>query len=177
MRQTARARGSPPTSTPRASRRRPPAPPPPASPPPPAPPPRAAVNKFSDLTGAEWKAAYTGGYRAKEKRSKNVNLTLLHETALPASVDWDAKGAVTPVKNQGQCGSCWAFSTTGSTESSYFIAKGTLVSISEQELVDCAGKEGNQGCNGGLMDYGFQYIIDNKGICTEASYPVRGARA
>jgi len=132
---------------------------------------KMAVNKFSDLTGAEWKAAYTGGYRAKEKRSKNVNLTLLHETALPASVDWESKGAVTPVKNQGQCGSCWAFSTTGSTESSYFIKTAKLVSISEQELVDCAGKEGNQGCNGGLMDYGFQYIIDNKGICTEASYP------
>jgi len=130
-----------------------------------------AVNKFSDLTAAEWKAAYTGGYRAKEKRSQNVDLSLLHGTALPASVDWTTKGAVTPVKNQGQCGSCWAFSTTGSTESSYFISSGTLLSISEQELVDCAGKEGNQGCNGGLMDYGFQYIIDNKGICTEASYP------
>jgi len=129
-----------------------------------------AVNKFSDLTGEEWKAAYTGGYRAKEKRSTNVDLSLLH-AAPPTSVDWEAKGAVTPVKNQGQCGSCWAFSTTGSTESSYFITKGSLLSISEQELVDCAGKEGNQGCNGGLMDYGFQYIIDNKGICTEASYP------
>jgi len=130
-----------------------------------------AVNKFSDLTAEEWKAAYTGGYRAKEKRSQNVNLSLLHESALPASVDWEAKGAVTPVKDQGQCGSCWAFSTTGSTESSYFLATGKLVSISEQQLVDCAGKEGNQGCNGGLMDYGFQYIMDNKGICTEASYP------
>jgi len=130
-----------------------------------------AVNKFSDLTAAEFKAAYTGGYLAREKRSKNVNLTLLHASALPASVDWTTKGAVTPVKDQGQCGSCWAFSTTGSTESAYFIATGKLVSLSEQELVDCAGAEGNQGCNGGLMDYGFQYIIDNKGICTEASYP------
>jgi len=129
------------------------------------------ANKFSDLTGEEWKAAYTGGYRAKEKRSVNVDLSLLHGAAPPKEVDWTTKGAVTPVKNQGQCGSCWAFSTTGSTESSYFLAKGTLVSLSEQELVDCAGKEGNQGCNGGLMDYGFQYIIDNKGICTEASYP------
>jgi len=134
---------------------------------------KMAVNKFSDLTGEEWKAAYTGGYRAKEKRSKNVNLTLLHtpKEALPTSVDWTAAGAVTPVKNQGQCGSCWAFSTTGATESAYFVANKKLVSISEQQLVDCSGAEGNQGCNGGLMDYGFEYIIKNKGICTEASYP------
>jgi len=130
-----------------------------------------AVNKFSDLTAEEFKSLYTGGYRAAEKRSKNVNLTLLHKTALPASVDWNAKGAVTPVKNQGQCGSCWSFSATGSTESATFLKTGTLPSISEQQLVDCAGKEGNQGCNGGLMDYAFQYIIDNKGICSESAYP------
>jgi len=129
------------------------------------------VNKFTDLTGEEFKALYASGYRAHEKRSQNVELSLLHGAAPPASVDWTTKGAVTPVKNQGQCGSCWAFSTTGSTEGAVFIAKGTLLSLSEQQLVDCAGKEGNQGCNGGLMDYGFQYIIDNKGIGSEASYP------
>jgi len=136
-----------------------------------------AVNKFSDLTAEEFKAAYTGGYLAREKRAMDLNRERIAEntSALPASVDWAAKGAVTPVKDQGQCGSCWAFSTTGSTESSYFIATGKLVSLSEQQLVDCAGKEGNDGCNGGLMDYGFQYIIDNKGICTEASYPYKAA--
>jgi len=129
------------------------------------------ANKFADLTGEEFKTRFASGYRAQEKVSKNVNLSLKQETALPTSVDWSAKGAVTPIKNQQQCGSCWAFSTTGSVEGISFIKTGTLPSLSEQQLVDCSGAEGNQGCNGGLMDYGFQYIIDNKGICTEASYP------
>jgi C1A family cysteine protease len=130
-----------------------------------------AVNKFADMTAEEFKALYASGLRAQEKRSKNVNLSLLHAKANPTFVDWEAKGAVTPIKNQQQCGSCWAFSTTGSVEGISFISTGTLPSLSEQQLVDCSGAEGNQGCNGGLMDYGFQYIIDNKGITTEAAYP------
>jgi len=129
------------------------------------------LNKFADLTGEEFKALYASGYRAHEKRSKNVNLSLLHAQANPASVDWSTKGAVTPIKNQEQCGSCWAFSTTGSVEGISFISTGTLPSVSEQQLVDCSGAEGNQGCNGGLMDYGFEYIIKNKGITSEAAYP------
>jgi C1A family cysteine protease len=131
------------------------------------------VNKFADLTGEEFKSTYASGYRAQEKVSKNVDLALLRSnaSALPTSVDWEAAGAVTPVKNQGQCGSCWAFSTTGSTEGAVFVSGKPLPVLSEQQLVDCSGSEGNQGCNGGLMDYGFQYIINNKGIGSEASYP------
>ena len=132
------------------------------------------VNKFADLSRKEFARLYiNGGYNNASMRTRNVNWNLVrtNKTALPTSVDWTTKGAVTPVKNQGQCGSCWAFSTIGSTEGAWFLKNGSLVSLSEQQLVDCASAEGNQGCNGGLMDYGFQYIIDNKGVSTEAAYP------
>jgi len=90
---------------------------------------------------------------------------------LEASVDWVSKGAVTPIKDQGQCGSCWAFSTTGSTEGAYEIASGKLKSLSEQQLVDCSKQ--NNGCQGGSMELAFTYL-EGAGSCTEASYPYKG---
>merc|ERR1719353_2310915 len=104
------------------------------------------------------------------KAQDNV-VTLPAATA--SSVDWTTKKAVTPVKNQGQCGSCWAFSTTGSVEGINAITTGKLESFSEQELVSCAKSYGNQGCNGGLMDDGFKYIIA-KGDVLETEYPYTG---
>jgi cathepsin L len=125
-----------------------------------------ALNEFSDLTGQEFKAMYNG-----LNITKTYKLVGKTEITAPATQDWRTKGAVTPVKNQGQCGSCWAFSTTGSTEGAYFLRTGKLNSLSEQNLVDCSVPQGNQGCNGGLMDQAFQYIISNNGIDSEASYP------
>ena len=128
------------------------------------------VNKFADLTAEEFKARYTGGFISRH-HAHGLRGQRVISTALPASVDWSAKGAVTPVKNQGQCGSCWSFSATGALEGAWFLNTTKLVSLSEQQLVDCSTAEGNQGCNGGLMDYAFQYVIDNKGLTTEAAYP------
>jgi cathepsin L len=127
-----------------------------------------AINEFADLTTEEFTAIYTGVSISKTYDEK------LHEEKSRSggdTVNWVDKGAVTGVKNQGQCGSCWSFSATGSTEAAHFFATGNLVSLSEQNLVDCSTAEGNDGCNGGLMDQAFQYIINNKGIDTEASYP------
>jgi len=139
------------------------------------------VNQFADLTNAEFNARYKGlnmtalaarTSQTSEPAPRNPTLTCPKSTLLPnATCDWRAANAVTPIKNQGQCGSCWAFSTTGSTEGAHALSKSQLVSLSEQNLVDCSQKEGNEGCNGGLMDYAFEYIIKNKGIDTEASYP------
>merc|ERR1712124_81533 len=85
-----------------------------------------------------------------------------------ATIDWTTKGAVTPVKNQGQCGSCWAFSTTGGLEGAWQLSTGNLVSMSEQQFVDC--DTGSSGCNGGLMDQAFGWA-ENQAIATESSYP------
>jgi len=129
------------------------------------------LNRFADLTNSEFLERYTG-----------FNRPLIHvidaehqyeydsTQALPVSVDWRTKGVVTAIKDQGQCGSCWSFSATGSTEGAWALNY-SLVSLSEQNLMDCSRSYGNLGCNGGLMDYAFKYIIDNKGIDTEASYP------
>ena len=133
-----------------------------------------AMNKFADLTSEEFAEQYiTGGYDTfmAFRRSFPYRNFMMPSIGAPASVDWTTQGAVTPVKNQGQCGSCWAFSTTGSVEGAWFLSNGTLVSLSEQQLVDCSSAEGNQGCNGGLMDSAFEYIIKNKGLTTEANYP------
>jgi C1A family cysteine protease len=125
------------------------------------------INEFADLTTEEFESKYLHGYTHHNKAHKQIK----ENVKLPQEVDWTTKGAVTPVKNQGQCGSCWSFSTTGAVEGAWFLHSGELISLSEQQLVDCSGPEGNDGCNGGMMDYAFEYIIKNGGICSEESYP------
>jgi len=132
------------------------------------------MNKFGDLTVEEFSQIYKGlKYTSLPAPAHHMpNEVVVAPIKVPASVDWRTKGAVTAIKNQGQCGSCWSFSTTGSTEGAHKLQKGkALVGLSEQNLVDCSSAEGDQGCNGGLMDDAFTYIIKNNGIDSEASYP------
>merc|ERR1711998_366654 len=100
----------------------------------------------------EFKRLYTGGYKAGSSMLGDLPYLGEHETVESSgSVDWTTKGAVTPVKDQGQCGPCWAFSTTGGLEGAWEIATGNLKSLSEQQYVDCDTAGGNAGCNGGDM--------------------------
>jgi len=125
-----------------------------------------ALNKFGDLSAEEFSQLYLGTrFTATGPMHKSA------PQALPASWNWNTRGAVTPIKNQGQCGSCWSFSTTGSTEGCHFITTKKLVSLSEQNLMDCSTSQGNQGCDGGLMTQAMDYIISNGGVDTESYYP------
>jgi len=133
-----------------------------------------AINKFADLTSAEFGKIYNGYRMDMHNNKPKVNGKVFEvdpNFTAPTAVDWRTQGYVTDIKDQGQCGSCWAFSTTGSLEGQHFKASGKLVSLSEQNLVDCSTAQGNQGCNGGLMDQAFTYIKVNNGIDTEDSYP------
>ena len=133
------------------------------------------MNKFADLTNTEFLERYTG-LRTRLIHVEDPAHAFNYDStqALPTSVDWRNKGAVTGVKDQGQCGSCWSFSTTGSVEGAWAL-NFSLVSLSEQNLMDCSRSYGNYGCNGGLMDSAFKYIIANGGIDTEASYPYKAS--
>jgi len=122
-------------------------------------------NQFSDLTLEEFQALPIRGFQGKGAATLGVHQYNGEELA--ASVDWRTKGAVTPVKNQGQCGSCWAFSTVGGLEGAWQIGTGSLTSMSEQQFVDCS--KANSGCNGGLMDTAFQYA-EGTSVATESSY-------
>jgi len=132
------------------------------------------INEFADLTNEEFVSQYTGYIPLQRSYLRSLN-EVESPAAAPTDWDWRSHNKVTAIKDQGQCGSCWAFSAVGSIESGYAIDNNVdaTVTVSEQQLVDCSAAEGNEGCNGGLMDSAFQYVIDNGGLCTESAYPYK----
>lgn len=128
---------------------------------------RLGITQFADFTHLEYKR-YLGlapSLRRKQPSLLGKSAFIYAETDPPGRVDWRDRNAVSEVKHQKACGSCWAFSATGAVEGINAIKTGNLVSLSEQELVDCDPND--LGCNGGLMEYAFQFILDNGGIDTE----------
>ncbi|XP_010541349.1 PREDICTED: thiol protease aleurain [Tarenaya hassleriana] len=133
---------------------------------------KLSVNQYADMTWEEFGRERLGA-------AQNCSATLkgnhkLTDNTLPETKDWREDGIVSPVKDQGKCGSCWTFSTTGALEAAYHQAFGKGISLSEQQLVDCAGAFNNFGCNGGLPSQAFEYIKYNGGLDTEETYPYTG---
>ncbi|XP_047951072.1 ervatamin-B-like [Salvia hispanica] len=133
-----------------------------------------AINEFADLTNEEFLSTRTG-FKMGSHSHRNASSSFMYADVAdaPASVDWRTKGAVTDVKNQGHCGCCWAFAAVAATEGINQLSTGKLVSLSEQELVDCETR--SSGCFGGYPDAAFEYIASNGGLSAESDYPFEGA--
>ncbi|KAK9713562.1 hypothetical protein RND81_06G035400 [Saponaria officinalis] len=139
---------------------------------------KVGLNRFADLSNEEYRSMFLGTRVNPNKivnggRKASLRYWPVPGDRLPKAVDWRKTGAVNHVKDQGQCGSCWAFSTVATVEAINQIVTGNMTSLSEQELVDC-DRAADQGCNGGLMDDAFKFIIQNGGLDTEADYPYKG---
>ncbi|KAH7544953.1 hypothetical protein FEM48_Zijuj01G0040700 [Ziziphus jujuba var. spinosa] len=112
---------------------------------------KLSVNEYADQTNEEFRASRNGYKRSSNSKSSQTSFRYEDVSAVPSSIDWRKKGAVTPIKDQGQCGCCWAFSAVAATEGITQLKTGKLISLSEQELVDCDTSGEDQGCEGGLM--------------------------
>jgi len=134
---------------------------------------KQGINQFTDMLKEEVTSTMNG-YRSSKKVKSDQVFVGIGNSSLPDTVDWRTEGIVTRVKNQLNCGSCWSFSATGSTEGQWALSTGNLVSLSEQQLVSCANVRNgyqNLGCNGGNADWAFAYMIDVGGLESEADYP------
>ncbi|XP_060194735.1 zingipain-2-like [Lycium barbarum] len=137
---------------------------------------KLGINEFADITSDEFFAKYTALNMPSHPSpspmsSTEFKINDLSDDDIPSYLDWREHGAVTEVKQQGECGCCWAFSAVGALEGAYQIAKGQKIELSEQELLDCTAS--NYGCRGGLMTGAFDFIIKNGGISTESDYPYK----
>uniref|UniRef100_A0A2N9IJ45 Peptidase C1A papain C-terminal domain-containing protein n=1 Tax=Fagus sylvatica TaxID=28930 RepID=A0A2N9IJ45_FAGSY len=131
------------------------------------------ILQYPYLTNEEFKTS-RNRFKKHACSTKSTSFKYENVTVVPSTLDWRKKGAVTPIKDQGQCGCCWAFSAVAAMEGITQLTTGKLISLSEQELVDCDTSGEDQGCEGGLMESAFQFIKDNNGLTTEASYPYNG---
>jgi len=143
------------------------------------------MNQFADMSGDDFLMyihGHTGSCMNHRTVQERVAMTeVVPDVEAPEAIDWtdvDGESYVSAVKNQGHCGSCWAFSTTGAIEARSAIANkqtgADIVTLSEQQLIDCSKSYGNKGCNGGLMDNAFKYVAAEGGLCSEADYPYTG---
>ncbi|XP_062184529.1 cysteine proteinase 1-like [Phragmites australis] len=139
------------------------------------------VTKFSDLTPAEFRRQFLGLRRGSPLKGSAHEAPILPTDGLPTDFDWRDRGAVGPVKDQGSCGSCWSFSTSGALEGAHFLATGKLEVLSEQQMVDCdhecdpsEPRSCDAGCNGGLMTTAFSYLQKAGGLESEKDYPYTG---
>jgi C1A family cysteine protease len=128
---------------------------------------------YTDFPRASFKATHHNANFSQHMKNRKPIQYRVHTQGQATAIDWRARGAVTGVKNQQQCGGCWSFSTTGNIEGQWFLAGNPLTSLSEQELLSCDTTGGNNGCDGGLMDYAFQWLINSQQgtIVTASSYP------
>uniref|UniRef100_A0A671VH11 Cathepsin S n=1 Tax=Sparus aurata TaxID=8175 RepID=A0A671VH11_SPAAU len=135
------------------------------------------MNHMGDLTPEEILQSYATFIPPTDIQRAPSSFDRTSSPPVPDTIDWRKKGYVTKVKDQRPCGSCWAFSAVGALEGQLFKKTGKLVDLSPQNLIDCSFKYGNLGCKGGLMHNAFQYVIDNQGIDSDASYPYTGRQA